>query len=64
LHHHVARTGQNPVLREARRTSIKAPREMVLNLLAQGYPLEELLEFFPMLTLHELLVLIEDPVIH
>lgn len=40
------------------------PRELVLTLLAQGYPLEELLEFFPMFTLDQLMILLDDEVIH
>ena len=40
------------------------PKELVLNLLVQGYPLEELLEFFPMFTLDQLMLLLDDEVIH
>jgi hypothetical protein len=40
------------------------PRELVLSLLAQGYPLEELVEFFPMFTLDQLLILMDDEIIH
>lgn len=42
----------------------EVPRELMLNLLAQGYPLEELLEFFPMFTLDQLMLLMDDEVIH
>jgi hypothetical protein len=40
------------------------PRELVLTLLAQGYPLEELVEFFPMFTLDQLMILLDDEIIH
>ena len=47
-----------------RKNSNELPRELVLNLLAQGYPLEELLEFFPMFTLDQLMLLLDDEIIH
>lgn len=40
------------------------PRELVLSLLTQGYPLEELVEFFPMFTIDQLLILMDDEIIH
>lgn len=45
-------------------TSNQVPRELMLNLLAQGYPIEELLEFFPMFSLDQLMLLMDDDVIH
>lgn len=56
-----ARSGKEP---EGEQGSNDLPRELVLNLLAQGYPLEELLEFFPMFTLDQLMLLLDDEVIH
>jgi hypothetical protein len=44
--------------------SNEVPRELVLTLLAQGYPLEELLEYFPMFTLDQLMLLLDDEVSH
>lgn len=44
--------------------SNEIPRELVLTLLVQGYPLEELLEFFPMFTLDQLMLLLDDEVSH
>lgn len=49
---------------EPRQDNNEVPQELVLNLLAQGYPLEELLEFFPMFTLDQLMLLLDDEVIH
>ena len=49
---------------EVRKNNNELPRELVLNLLAQGYPLEELLEFFPMFTLDQLMLLLDDEIIH
>ncbi len=40
------------------------PRELVLSLLTQGYPLEELVEYFPMFTLDQLLILMDDDIVH
>lgn len=42
----------------------EVPRELVLTLLAQGYPLEELVEFFPMFTLDQLMILLDDEIVH
>lgn len=50
--------------RETERNGNQLPKELVLNLLAQGYPLEELMEFFPMFTLDQLMLLLDDDVIH
>lgn len=50
--------------REVEKNGNQLPKELVLNLLAQGYPLEELLEFFPMFTLDQLMLLLDDEVIH
>ena len=49
---------------EAKKGSNQLPRELVMNLLAQGYPLEELLEFYPMFTLDQLMLLLDDEVVH
>ena len=49
---------------EVRTGNNELPRELVLNLLAQGYPLEELLEFFPLFTLDQLMLLLDDDIIH
>jgi len=40
------------------------PRDLVLALMVQGYPLEELLEFFPMFTLDQLMMLLDEDIIH
>lgn len=40
------------------------PKELILTLLAQGYPLEELLEEFPMFNLDQLMLLLNDDVTH
>ncbi len=50
--------------RDVEKNGNQLPKELVLNLLAQGYPLEELLEFFPMFTLDQLMLLLDDEVIH
>ncbi|MFZ2487644.1 MAG: hypothetical protein WAZ19_05935 [Anaerolineae bacterium] len=44
--------------------SNELPRELILALLVQGYPLEELLEFFPMFTMDQLMLLLDEDVIH
>jgi hypothetical protein len=63
LHKYSARdTGLEPKL-EPRQGNNEVPQELVLNLLAQGYPLEELLEFFPMFTLDQLMLLLDDEII-
>jgi hypothetical protein len=54
-----------PITRPKRQAaSNEVPRELVLTLLAQGYPLEELLEYFPMFTLDQLMLLLDDEVNH
>ena len=55
-----------PALKPAikRRNSNDVPRELVLTLLSQGYPLEELLEFFPMFTMDQLMLLLDDEIVH
>lgn len=54
-----------PTPRPKRQTAgNEVPRELVLTLLAQGYPLEELLEYFPMFTLDQLMLLLDDEVSH
>lgn len=40
------------------------PKELILTLLAQGYPLEELLEEFPMFNLDQLMLLLNDDIAH
>lgn len=40
------------------------PRDLVLALMVQGYPLEELLEFFPMFTLDQLMMLLDEDIMH
>lgn len=49
---------------QQRVTNNAVPRELVLSLLTQGYPLEELVEFFPMFTLDQLMILMDDEIIH
>lgn len=46
------------------RGSNQVPRDLVLALMVQGYPLEELLEFFPMFTLDQLMMLLDEDIIH
>lgn len=60
----LARTPRETVQPQFKRSNNELPRELVLNLLAQGYPLEELLEFFPMFTLDQLMLLLDDEIIH
>lgn len=40
------------------------PRDLILALMVQGYPLEEILEFFPMFTLDQLMLLLDEDIIH
>ena len=60
----LARAARDAAEPQPRKHSNELPRELVLNLLAQGYPLEELLEFFPMFTLDQLMLLLDDEIIH
>jgi len=64
LERRLARTPRESAQPQFRRGNNELPRELVLNLLAQGYPLEELLEFFPMFTLDQLMLLLDDEIIH
>ena len=64
LERRLAGTPRSTARLEVRKNSNELPRELVLNLLAQGYPLEELLEFFPMFTLDQLMLLLDDEIIH
>lgn len=64
LEHYQASASRPPMKHKQIQPGNIVPQELVLNLLAQGYPLEELLEFFPMFTLDQLLLLIEDDYIH
>lgn len=52
---------QTPIKKPA---SNQLPHDLVLALMVQGYPLEELLEFFPMFTLDQLMLLLDEDVIH
>ena len=52
----------SPQLRK--NTNNQLPYDLVLTLMVQGYPLEEVLEFFPMFTLDQLMLLLEEDVIH
>ncbi len=45
-------------------SSNQLPRDLILALMVQGYPLEELLEFFPMFTLDQLMLLLDEDIIH
>ena len=63
LEQHPARPARKPTGSEIQVSKNSVPRELVLNLLAQGYPLEELLEFFPMFTLDQLMLLLDDQII-
>lgn len=40
------------------------PRDLILALMVQGYPLEEILEFFPMFTMDQLMILLDEDIIH
>lgn len=64
MHRHGARQTRSAPKLELRQGNNEVPQELVLNLLAQGYPLEELLEFFPMFTLDQLMLLLDDEIIH
>lgn len=59
-----ARSARTIPAPEPRKSSNEVPRELILNLLVQGYPLEEVLEFFPMFTLDQLMLLLDDEIIH
>ena len=60
MEHYPLRSDRAKVRGQSKEAGNELPRELMLNLLAQGYPLEELLEFFPMFTLDQLLLLIEN----
>ena len=64
LERRLARPTRTTTQPEVRKGSNELPRELVLNLLAQGYPLEELLEFFPLFNLDQLMLLLDDDIIH
>ncbi|MER2600680.1 MAG: hypothetical protein ABTQ73_14270 [Caldilineales bacterium] len=51
-----------PQLRKS--SSNQLPHDLVLTLMAQGYPLEEVLEIFPMFTLDQLMLLLDEETIH
>lgn len=40
------------------------PHDLILALMVQGYPLEEVLELFPMFTLDQLMLLLDEETIH
>lgn len=45
-------------------SSNQLPRDLILALMVQGYPLEEILEFFPMFTLDQLMLLLDEDIVH
>lgn len=53
-----------PQVKKTRSSSNQLPRDLILALMVQGYPLEELLEFFPMFTLDQLMLLLDEDIIH
>jgi hypothetical protein len=53
-----------PQVRKGSSNSNQLPRDLILALMVQGYPLEELLEFFPMFTLDQLMLLLDEDIIH
>jgi hypothetical protein len=53
-----------PQVKKAGSSSNQLPRDLILALMVQGYPLEELLEFFPMFTLDQLMLLLDEDIIH
>jgi len=53
-----------PQVRKSHSSSNQLPRDLVLALMVQGYPLEELLEFFPMFTLDQLMMLLDEDIMH
>jgi hypothetical protein len=52
-----------PQVRKSSRSN-QLPRDLILALMVQGYPLEEILEFFPMFTLDQLMLLLDEDIIH
>lgn len=62
----LARSYQLEVQPQVRKSgaNTQLPRDLVLALMVQGYPLEEILEFFPMFTLDQLMLLLDEDVIH
>lgn len=52
-----------PQVRKSSRNN-PLPRDLILALMVQGYPLEEILEFFPMFTLDQLMLLLDEDIIH
>lgn len=53
-----------PQVRKSSGNNNQLPRDLILALMVQGYPLEELLEFFPMFTLDQLMLLLDEDIIH
>jgi hypothetical protein len=53
-----------PQVKKRSSSSNQVPRDLILALMVQGYPLEELLEFFPMFTLDQLMLLLDEDIIH
>lgn len=62
----LARSYQLEAPPQIRKTSSsnQLQRELILALMVQGYPLEELLEFFPMFTLDQLMLVLDEDIIH
>lgn len=55
---------QPQVRKSSNSSSNQLPRDLILALMVQGYPLEEILEFFPMFTLDQLMLLLDEDIIH
>ncbi len=53
-----------PQVKKASSRNNQLPRDLILALMVQGYPLEEILEFFPMFTMDQLMMLLDEDIIH
>jgi hypothetical protein len=53
-----------PQVKKGGSTNNQLPRDLILALMVQGYPLEEILEFFPMFTMDQLMMLLDEDIIH
>ncbi len=53
-----------PQVKKSGSKNNQLPRDLILALMVQGYPLEEILEFFPMFTMDQLMMLLDEDIIH
>jgi hypothetical protein len=53
-----------PQVKKSSSKNNQLPRDLILALMVQGYPLEEILEFFPMFTMDQLMMLLDEDIIH